>query len=318
MEGPDVGACALEIKRAFPNVPMVVKLHTPGALINKVSNTYQPLFTKLRFVAGALRRGGFNLGYWSKKSSNKEKDHEYQVCKLADILLSPSRALKEWASRYWCIPAGKIDVIPNPFVFSEALLQLPLDNRPRQISFIGKLSVLKGMVALTGSIPAILDQFPGYRVCLVGRDELENGLSMKQYMQDKLSNYAGRIEFTGALSAEALVTIYANSQVCIFPSLWENYPTVLLEAMASGAAIAASNRGGIPEMIEDGVTGKLFDPMDPKKIIQAVSELLRDETNRLEMAARARQYLQQQQGNRLFEEKILEPYTRLALTCSHV
>jgi hypothetical protein len=63
IESPEVGACALYIKETYPSIPLVIKMHTPGVLITKISNTYQSVFTKLRYIAGAFLRGRFDLGF---------------------------------------------------------------------------------------------------------------------------------------------------------------------------------------------------------------------------------------------------------------
>lgn len=308
IESPEVGACAIEIKRKYPHIPLVVKMHTPGVLITKVSRYHQPLTLKLRFVLGALLRGRFDLGYWSKKDKTKERDEEYQICQMADRILSPSKALKTWAVSFWQLPGDKIAVVPNVFSADDKLFDFSIENRPRVISFVGKLTVLKGMINFTKAIPKILDRNPGYELWLIGRDEAENGVSMKAYMQNHLSAYCNRIFFKGVLSGQELKQVYAQSRLCIFPSLWENYPTVVLEAMAAGTPVAAANCGGIPEVIENGSTGVLFNPRKPRQIAQTVNKLLADDSKRLRLAHRARGALREQLKNEVFKHKILNTY----------
>jgi glycosyltransferase involved in cell wall biosynthesis len=308
MESPEVGACALEIKKAYPDIPLIVKLHTPGVLITRVSNSYQSLFTRLRFIVGALRRGRWDLGHWAKKAKNKECDVEYQICKMADQLISPSGALADWVSRFWDIPLHRIRKVPNPFIFGSELLQLPLAERPKQITFVGKLSVLKGMITLTEAIPLILEQNPGYRICLVGRDEPANGSSMKSYMQKRLNRYRDRIEFAGPLPFDRLINVIGCSQICVFPSLWENFPNVVLEAMAGGAAVVATNRGGVREIIKDGVNGYLCRPKNAKSLAQSVKLLTHNESRRLEMTKAARAEIISLFQSEAFYQAMLTPY----------
>lgn len=288
MESPEVGACALEIKKEFPHVPLIVRMHTPGVLITKINRTYQPLLAKFRYVASSLKMGKLDLGYWRKKALKKEGDLEYQICKLSDALISPSRALKEWAESFWSLSKKNIRVIPNPFTLNENLLKASVNPRKKQICFVGKLSILKGMLAFTEAIPLILKKYPGYFIVLVGRDEVENNTSMKAWMQAQLHPFSQQIVFTGILTSSALENIYTESSIAIFPSLWENYPTVLLEAMTAGLPVAASNRGGIPEIIENNAYGELFNPMNPVAIFKAVDRLLKNESHRIAVAENAR------------------------------
>lgn len=312
IESPEVGACAQYIKAKFPRIPLIVKMHTPGVLITKVSNTYVPLRKKVRFVAGALLRGRIDAGYWARHDKNRDEDMEYQICINADTLLSPSSALKLWAVKFWRIPSKKIQLLKNPFSIQDDLFSLSLSNRPCVISFIGKLSVLKGMKAFAKAIPLILQKNKGYKIFLVGRDEIESGQSMKEFMQEQLIEYKNQVVFTGALSREELREIYAQSKLCVFPSLWENYPTVILEAMAAGAAVTASNVGGIPELISHSVTGLLFSPRRPRQIAKAVNSLLTNEDKRLVMVETARNEIRKKINDTGFEDDQLRVYTRFA------
>lgn len=295
IESPEVGACALEIKRRYPQIALIVKLHTPGVLISKVSNIYQSFFAKLRYVAGAFRRRRFDLGYWNKKDVNKECDPEYQICVLADRLLIPSQALKKWVIHFWGLPSEKIRLLPNPFTLDPVLISAPLNGRTKTICFVGKLTILKGMFAFTPALRRLLERYPDYKAVLAGRDEpiSHTQTSMKKWMQEQLGEVANRVEFAGVLSVDAVQQLIIRSTVAVVPSLWENYPTVVLEAMAAGCAIAAANRGGIPEIILHEQNGLLFNPQSSRDIFRAVNRLLSNEKYRLELAAAGRKRVEE-------------------------
>lgn len=151
------------------------------------------------------------------------------------------------------------------------------------------------MYAFTHAIRKILLLYPDYKVIIAGRDELikDNKLSMRVWMSDQLSAVSDRVLFTGAISRDEVNEIMGKSEICIVPSLWENYPMVVLEAMAAGCAIAAAKRGGIPEIITDNQNGLLFNPNAPKDIFRAVNSLLIDEPYRLQLANAGRIRVQQ-------------------------
>jgi glycogen(starch) synthase len=290
IESPEVGACAIEIKRKYPKVPLLVKLHSPGVLITKISNSYQPLIQKMRFVAGALRRGRMDLGYWAHTDKNKLSDPEYQICLLADWLYSPSVALKKWVSRYWAIPQNNIKVLPNPFLIDATLYKYDSNRNTRTICFVGKLTVLKGMYAFTHAIKKILLLHSDYKVIIAGRDELipDKKQSMRSWMEEQLSAVSDEVLFTGALDRTAVNELMGKSEICIVPSLWENYPNVVLEAMAAGCAVIASDRGGIPELINDKENGLLIDALDENSIKNAIEKLINEYENRICLAAAGR------------------------------
>ncbi|MCH6201343.1 glycosyltransferase family 4 protein [Aquiflexum sp. LQ15W] len=311
IESPEVGACALGIKEDYPEIPLMVRLHTPGVVITKVSNTHQPFLTKLRFVMGALRRGRLDLGYWSKTDKNRAADPEYKICLLADQLVSPSKALGDYLRRYWQLNK-EIKIVPNPFHADADLFHFPIEGREKLICFVGKLTVLKGMFTLTEALKVILKQHPDFRIVFAGRDEVVSEIipSMRAWMAAELKDVIDRVAFTGALNRQEVKALMGNSRVCVAPSLWENYPTVVLEAMAAGAAVAAASRGGIPEIIADGKTGYLFDPIRPADIVRAVKQLIAVDAESLRIADAARQWVSNSQPE--VEQRILDLYQSLA------
>jgi glycosyltransferase involved in cell wall biosynthesis len=82
---------------------------------------------------------------------------------------------------------------------------------------------------------------------------------------------------------------YATADLFTLPSRMENFPLVLLEAMASGLPVAATAVGGVPELVVHGETGLLVPPNDPDALADAINDLLDDPEEMEEMGARGRQ-----------------------------
>ena len=124
---------------------------------------------------------------------------------------------------------------------------------------------------------------------------------------------------TGFRKGDELATLYASADISIVPSSWENMPFTVLEAMSSGLAVIASRIGGIPEQIEDGVSGILLDLADERSLhrpeagtllAEAILGLVRDPERRrsLALAARARvlsHFSEERLGRELYE--VLRP-----------
>jgi len=310
IESPEVGACALHIKEAYPFIPLVVKLHTPGVMITKISNTYDPFMKKMRYVIGALLRGKLDLGYWSKIDKNRVRDPEYKICIMADQLFSPSRALASYLSCFWHLK-NEIKIVPNPFQADGDMFQYPLEGREKQICFVGKLTVLKGMFALTKAVKLILKKHHDYRFVFAGRDEAVSKKfpSMKAWMENELIDFSDRVEFAGSLPRDKVKKLLAKSRITIVPSLWENYPNIVLEAMASGSAVVAANRGGIPELIRHKHNGLLINPLQPNSIAKAVSNLINNNENCILYATKGREFVKDLSAK--FEHQILNQYNLL-------
>jgi glycosyltransferase involved in cell wall biosynthesis len=92
----------------------------------------------------------------------------------------------------------------------------------------------------------------------------------------------------GYLSGTALASAYASGDAFVFPSSTETLGLVLLEAMAAGCPVVGANRGGIPDIVSDGVNGCLYDPDEPASLITAVQRLLGDAPTRSQLRQAAR------------------------------
>ena len=95
--------------------------------------------------------------------------------------------------------------------------------------------------------------------------------------------------FVGYLSGDALASAYASGDAFLFPSSTETLGLVLLEAMAAGCPVVGANRGGIPDIVTDGVNGCLYDPDRPESLINAVQRLLGEASTRATLRRQARQ-----------------------------
>jgi glycosyltransferase involved in cell wall biosynthesis len=112
----------------------------------------------------------------------------------------------------------------------------------------------------------VLENLPHARLAIVGdgpaRSELER-------------HYAGfPVVFTGFLRGEELAQAFASADVFVMPSTTETLGFVVLEAMSSGRPVVAARAGGIPDLVQHGENGILYDPEDPEALLDAVEELL--------------------------------------------
>lgn len=98
-----------------------------------------------------------------------------------------------------------------------------------------------------------------------------------------------QVEFLGHINREQLETELTRTSVMLLPSLQENAPMAISEAMAAGIPVVASNRCGMPYMVEDGGSGFLVDPLDPAQIGARLIELLSSPGLRRKMGARGRE-----------------------------
>ena len=142
--------------------------------------------------------------------------------------------------------------------------------------YIGRLSAEKQIER----IRPVLEAMPEARLALVGDGP------HRQQLERVFEGTA--TTFVGYLSGDALASAYASGDAFVFPSSTETLGLVLLEAMAAGCPVVGANRGGIPDIVTDGVNGRLYEPNQPASLITAVQRLLGDQASRSQLRLSAR------------------------------
>jgi glycosyltransferase involved in cell wall biosynthesis len=104
---------------------------------------------------------------------------------------------------------------------------------------------------------------------------------------DKL-NVKSDYLFTGSLPRDSLIKLIRKSELAVLPSYNENCPYAILESMACGTPVVASNVGGIPEIITDEVDGLLVEPGHPDILAKTIARLLSDKSFRNILGQRAK------------------------------
>jgi glycosyltransferase involved in cell wall biosynthesis len=281
VEGPEYGGEARKIADTFPNLPLVVKLHTSSWLLKSV-NVFGPMSTwdKVRFFLGALRRG--RLPTDPPWRYSPEDDPECAHVLEADVVTAPSLAIRDWTAETFGLDVGTIRHLPNPFEATEAFLDVPIDTDSKVVTFIGRLEMRKGVLDLAEAIPKVLAERPDVRFRIIGRSlsHPRTGEDLKAAMERKISPRLETIEFTGQVPYEEIPGLLADTDVCVFPSHWENFPNVCLEAMSAGRGVVGSQAGGMAEMLDGGECGNLVPPKDPDALATAMLDLLNHPSRR--------------------------------------
>lgn len=101
-----------------------------------------------------------------------------------------------------------------------------------------------------------------------------------------------KVSFLGGVPHTHIQDLYHSASIYIHPSLWEAFTLPILEAMASGLPVIASEVGGTPEIIRHEETGLLFQPGNTKSLAEAIIRLLEDEELRQALRTRAMQTIE--------------------------
>lgn len=222
---------------------------------------------------------------WSKRAFDRVVPHF--TLRRATRIIAVSRHEADHLASLGVDP-GRIAVIPNGVHLPEFVGMAERRTTHERLTglFVGRLDpTQKGLVPLVRSL-ALLPPSLDFRVRLVGEDW--GGLGVVRDLAARLG-VVDRVEVVGAVSRSVLLEEYERADLLLLPSTFEPFGIVLLEAMAAGLPVVASNVGGVPEVVVDGETGLLVEPGNPGAIAAAVLRLVGDPGLRARLGGRGRE-----------------------------
>jgi glycosyltransferase involved in cell wall biosynthesis len=177
-------------------------------------------------------------------------------------------------------PAARIEVLPNPV--SIPAWRAPLDGAPSAL-FMGMLTAAKGVHDLLEAWALVVKSLPGARLVLAGAGDIEGvrGRARELGIEHALAT-------PGWVTGEAKAQLLREASVFVLPSHWEAMPMSILEAMAAGVPVVATQVGGVPTLVEPGRTGFLVAPRDPRALAEALVAVLAEPARRTALGANAR------------------------------
>jgi glycosyltransferase involved in cell wall biosynthesis len=206
---------------------------------------------------------------------------------------APTRFVAETARRLF-EPTAPIELAPYPVEIgppvaraaARAELALPADRR--LVLFVGRLERRKGFAVAVEAMLRLLAERPEVDFACAGEDPFGE-LARAAVPRFARAGLGGRLRALGRLAAAPLARWRAATDVVLLPSLWDNAPYAMLEAMAAGVPVVAARVGGIPEIAEDGREALLAPPGDGGATAAAVGRLLDDAALAARLAAAARE-----------------------------
>jgi glycogen(starch) synthase len=303
LEGAELHAEAALAARRVPSVALAVRLHSPSVLLQRYLDMPLTLPQRLRWMAGqasvligAYRRGlplpalrfESQVPPWFPDGDVAERG----LAASADVVLVMSDEMRQFAMHRWWIAADRIVEVPNPLFPSAQQPREQRGGRQLTIGFVGRLEPRKGILELASALKFVLMRFPQWRAVLVGAETRSciSGGNVGQIAREQLAEFGSRVSFPGACSPEDVPKAIDSFDICVFPSLWDNFPYTVLEAMAAGKPVIASRVGAIPTMLQEGQAGVIVRPGSSRELAAALTKLMKgaELRERLGKAAAAR------------------------------
>lgn len=154
------------------------------------------------------------------------------------------------------------------------------------IGVIARLHPQKGHKYLLQALQTLRWQFPQIHCLIAGAGSLRSELETAVINL----NLATSVQFIG--NRKDVAALLSVCDLFVLPSLWEGFPNVILEAMASGTPIVATAVDGVPELVENGKTGLLVLPANSQALAEAISQMIHNREKAAVMAQEALQVVQ--------------------------
>jgi len=300
LEGPEYNAEARKAVELKPTVPLVVKMHTPSLMLETLNapagarKYFDNIYRNFRGLAASLiKRKPIQPFYFIPPSLREAKNWdrvEATHARVADIVAPPCQDLCDHAKVVWKVSEGAIRLAPHPFTPPKGFLELQPKAEGLTVGFVGRLEKRKGIETLVAAIPSVLNAVPEAKFRFIGavQNHPASGIPYDKWIRLRLPKHTDRLEFAGKYPLERMVEAYDSLDICVFPSLWENFPNVCLEAMAAGRPIIASSAGGMAEMLDDGGAGRLIASRDSVSLAREIISLLIAPAERIRLGELAR------------------------------
>lgn len=216
-----------------------------GAIASKLQ--VRPIFLNSTFPAGSYPRDLYT------RTAGR------MVLNNANAIFAQSEAERVILSRY--VSPKKIRILP-PGIDSESYEKLPdlkatrlkcgLHEDDTVLLYVGHITNAKGIPELLHTFASLTRRLKGLKLLLVGDGDIE---STKQMAEDL--NISDQVQLAGSIPYESMHEVYAVADLFVFPSHFESFGMVLLEAAASGLPIVSTNVGCAAELVLDGKNGKI-------------------------------------------------------------
>jgi len=296
------GMAAIELKKYW-DVPIINMFHTLGVMKNRVAQSPDEIEGEYRI------------------------DGEREVIKAVDKIIAATPA--EYAQLLWLYQAdvNKIMVIPPgvdicrfyPIPSDEAKEYIGVPPCGRMLLFVGRIEPLKGLDVLIEAISIIrqndvLKENP-FCLAIIGGEAEDSSdddnieMSHIKALSEKYG-LSDLVTFLGKKSQDSLPYYYSAADAVVVPSQYESFGMVALEAMACGTPVVASHIGGLPYLVQDGITGFTVPVDDPQELANRLTSLIQDPGLRDRMGKQAVQVAQDYAWDKI-ASKLLVVYKEL-------
>ena len=197
----------------------------------------------------------------------------------AKLAMALSRSLADFITGACNVPRSTIEVTPYPINARKFLpSEPPQQHPPYKLMHVGRLEKRKGTHTLIEALRHVWKTEPDVHLYLFGGNGNFGRIQIEQVLPPSVHN--GRIHFEGVVSRDALIEQYQSSHLYVTPTRYETFGYTILEAMACGRPVIATDIGPIPDLVRHEETGWLVPRDDPHALAETILAALRQPEKR--------------------------------------
>ncbi len=296
------GIAAMELNKKW-KVPFIQMFHTLGIMKNMIARSPD------------------------EREGNYREEGERKIISQADQIIVSTPAELSQLEKLYQADKKKISIIPPgvdtshfyPIDNDEAKAFVGIQKNDRMILFVGRIEPLKGIDTLIQAFsmlkpPETMKNCPHYLVVIGGEpdatpEQMTTEMARLQNMVYALG-IKDLVVFLGKRSQETLPYYYSAADVTVLPSHYESFGMVALEAMACGTPVIATEVGGLPYLVKNGVTGCIVPDNNPQALAEELTRLICNDDLREKMGNAAYAYAQDYSWEKITHQ-IIASYQRL-------
>ncbi|MBC7130338.1 glycosyltransferase family 4 protein, partial [Candidatus Bathyarchaeota archaeon] len=300
------------------NLPLIPSFAVPNnlgkALVSTVHSTWDG-------EANAIKHEAFNRLNMNEKIVRLFtwvlKQFEHHLLKRSDRIIAVSEYTKREILKNYEIPEWKIKVIFNGvdlerfkpvegWLKAKLKRELGFSEKELLVLYVGRLYSRKGLPTLISAMPSVVKKAGNVRFIISGKGFRDEERRLKDYV--KKFGVEEKVVFLGYYPDEKLPSLYRAADIFAFPSIYENMPFAVLEALASGLPVVTTKVGGIPEIIDDGRNGFLVEPFNSSKLADRLLYLVENPAVASEMGMAGRRTVEEKFNWKRIVKQVIQVY----------
>jgi len=246
-----------------------------------------------------------NKGVSQNQSTWINKLLYHFVFRDADVILLSNYLYHDIAT---FVPASRVYICPNGINDTDSSLNIQLNQNKRKVRilFLSNLIESKGIFELLDACAILQKKGIEFECDFIGA---EGDLTINQFNEKvQQKQLTSRVKYLGKKYGQEKQEALENAQIFAFPTYYTNecFPLVLLEAMSAGLPVISTFEGGIPDIVEEGVTGFLISRKDTHELAEKLEMLIMNPELRWKMGVAARNKFEKEFMLQIFEHRIID------------